>query len=230
MDSSAQAGITTTLNARTSILAAANPAFGRYNTRLRPTQNINLPAALLSRFDLLFLILDKPNQVDDHRLAEHVTHVHQYGKQPEVQNSRLMDADLMRHYISYARTWQPSVPREVADYIVNSYVDMRNKEENVYKDLQYTCARTLLSVIRMSTALARLRFSDVVEIGDVEEALRLIDVSKSSLIDEERADGGSNDPSAAIYRLIRERAMRANGQLQSIRWVFPWIVESLCFS
>ncbi|KAI9007723.1 putative DNA replication licensing factor Mcm7 [Hyaloraphidium curvatum] len=212
-----KAGITTSLNARTSILAAANPAYGRYNTRLRATQNINLPAALLSRFDLLFLILDKPNQVDDHRLAEHVTHVHQYGKQPEVANSRLMDADLMRHYISYARTWRPSVPREVADYIVNSYVDMRNKEDNVYKDLQYTCARTLLSIIRMSTALARLRFSDIVEVGDVEEALRLIDVSKSSLLDDDRLDGGASDPSAAIYKLIREKAMRADGQLRSIR-------------
>lgn len=62
-----KAGITTTLNARSSILAAANPQYGRYNPRMKPTDNINLPAALLSRFDLLFLLLDKPNMETDLR-------------------------------------------------------------------------------------------------------------------------------------------------------------------
>lgn len=71
-----KAGITTTLNARTSILAAANPLYGRYNPKISPVDNINLPAALLSRFDLLFLILDTPSRDDDERLAQHVTYVH----------------------------------------------------------------------------------------------------------------------------------------------------------
>ena len=57
----AKAGITTTLNTRTTVLAAANPAMGRYDARRSPTENINLPAALLSRFDLMWLILDKKN-------------------------------------------------------------------------------------------------------------------------------------------------------------------------
>lgn len=57
----AKAGITTTLNTRTTVLAAANPAMGRYDPRRSPTENINLPAALLSRFDLMWLILDKKN-------------------------------------------------------------------------------------------------------------------------------------------------------------------------
>ena len=79
-----KAGISTTLNARTSILAAANPLYGRYNTRLSPVDNINLPAALLSRFDVMFLILDKPSRDDDERLAQHVTHVHMYNRHPEL--------------------------------------------------------------------------------------------------------------------------------------------------
>lgn len=80
-----KAGISTTLNARTSILAAANPLYGRYNAKVSPVENINLPAALLSRFDLLFLILDKPNRDDDERLAQHVTHVHMFNTHPELE-------------------------------------------------------------------------------------------------------------------------------------------------
>ena len=72
----AKAGITTSLNARTSILAAANPLYGRYNPSLTPHENINLPAALLSRFDLIFLLLDRQNEELDEHLATHVTSVH----------------------------------------------------------------------------------------------------------------------------------------------------------
>lgn len=80
-----KAGISTTLNARTSVLAAANPLYGRYNPKVSPVENINLPAALLSRFDLLFLILDKPNWADDERLAQHVTYVHMHNTHPELE-------------------------------------------------------------------------------------------------------------------------------------------------
>src|ERR1700735_1451457 len=78
-----KAGITTTLNARTSILAAANPLYGRYNPRVSPVENINLPAALLSRFDVLFLMLDTPSRDADEELASHVTYVHMHNKHPE---------------------------------------------------------------------------------------------------------------------------------------------------
>ena len=78
-----KAGISTTLNARTSILAAANPLYGRYNPKISPVENINLPAALLSRFDLMFLILDKPSREDDERLAKHVTYVHMNNRHPQ---------------------------------------------------------------------------------------------------------------------------------------------------
>lgn len=90
-----KAGITTTLNARTSVLAAANPLFGRYNIKLSPVDNINLPAALLSRFDVMFLILDKPNRDDDERLAQHVTYVHMHNEHPELEYKPI-DPVLMR--------------------------------------------------------------------------------------------------------------------------------------
>eukprot|EP00842_Homolaphlyctis_polyrhiza_P001607 jgi/Hompol1/2447/HPOL_001523-RA len=92
-----KAGVNTTLNARTSILAAANPQYGRYNTRMKPTDNINLPAALLSRFDLLFLLLDKPSMDDDLRLAQHVTYVHKMLTHPKREDDvELIDLSLLK--------------------------------------------------------------------------------------------------------------------------------------
>ena len=90
-----KAGISTTLNARTSILAAANPLYGRYNPKISPVENINLPAALLSRFDLLFLILDKPTREDDEQLAMHVTHVHMHNMHPAL-DFEVLDPTLIR--------------------------------------------------------------------------------------------------------------------------------------
>ncbi|KAJ2992688.1 hypothetical protein NUW58_g2080 [Xylaria curta] len=79
-----KAGISTSLNARTSILAAANPIYGRYNPRISPVENINLPAALLSRFDILFLLLDTPTRESDAQLAKHVAYVHMHNKHPDL--------------------------------------------------------------------------------------------------------------------------------------------------
>lgn len=85
----------TSLNARCSILAAANPAYGRYNPRKSIEQNIQLPAALLSRFDLLWLIQDKPDADADLRLAQHITYVHQHCRQPPTHFTPI-DMKLMR--------------------------------------------------------------------------------------------------------------------------------------
>lgn len=90
-----KAGISTTLNARTSIIAAANPLYGRYNPKVSPVENINLPAALLSRFDLLFLILDKASRDEDERLAEHVTYVHMHSRHPELEHD-VVEPTVMR--------------------------------------------------------------------------------------------------------------------------------------
>ncbi|EED82471.1 predicted protein [Postia placenta Mad-698-R] len=200
-----KAGISTTLNARTSILAAANPLYGRYNPKLSPVENINLPAALLSRFDLLFLILDKPTRDDDERLAQHVTHVHMYNTHPELE-FQLVDPHLVRHYIALARQRRPTVPPEVSNYVVESYVRLRkvSKDEEMQKKSHtYTSARTLLGVLRLAQALCRLRFSDYVSQEDVDEALRLMEVSKVSLQeeDDEEREHDRSDVSK-IYRLI----------------------------
>lgn len=119
-----KAGITTSLNARTSILAAANPLYGRYNPKISPVENINLPAALLSRFDILFLILDTPNRESDEELGRHVTFVHMENRHPDMNFEPLTPSE-MRMYIAQARQKRPVIPKEVADYIVGAYVSMR---------------------------------------------------------------------------------------------------------
>ncbi|KAG6916652.1 hypothetical protein DXG01_005938 [Tephrocybe rancida] len=204
-----KAGISTTLNARTSILAAANPLYGRYNPKVSPVENINLPAALLSRFDLLFLILDKPSRDDDERLAQHVTYVHMHNHHPALEHD-VIDPLIMRHYIAFARTKRPTVPPRVSSYVVDSYVRLRKvgkEEEEQNKSHSYTSARTLLGILRLAQALARLRWADVVEREDVDEALRLMSCSKESLqedTDKEYEPDRSN--TSQIFRLIKSMA------------------------
>lgn len=209
-----KAGITTSLNARTSILAAANPLYGRYNPRISPVENINLPAALLSRFDILFLILDTPSRETDEELARHVTHVHMTNKHPEMindSNNPLFSPAEVRQYIAQARTWRPVVPKTISDYMVTAYVRLRQlhkRAENRKKPFTHVSPRTLLGILRLAQALARLRFSTEVVMEDVDEALRLMDVSKASLY--EVNGGGANDPrsrdhnpSSKIFHLLR---------------------------
>lgn len=207
-----KAGITTTLNARTSILAAANPLYGRYNPKISPVDNINLPAALLSRFDLLFLILDTPNRDDDERLAQHIAYVHMWSEHPPLDHDPVSPV-LMRHYIALARQKRPTVPKAVSDYVVGAYVQLRKQqkdEEEKNQFFTYTSARTLLGVLRLSQALARLRFADSVEIADVDEALRLMEVSKASLHEHEARAGGARDgdqtDTSKIFALIKQLA------------------------
>lgn len=202
----AKAGIMATLNARVSILAAANPAYGRYNIKKSAEANIQLPAALLSRFDILWLIRDKCDAENDLRLAQHVTYVHQHSVQPPTQFEPL-DGKIMSHYIAACKERQPMIPDSLTDYIVGQYVEMRRDARNNKGGINqtFTSARTLLAMLRLSTALARLRLSSVVIKEDVNEAMRLMEMSKQSLYDEQETSRRSK-PIDAIYSILREMA------------------------
>ena len=187
----AKAGIMTSLNARVSILAAANPAYGRYNPKKSIEQNIQLPAALLSRFDLLWLIQDRPDPDNDLRLAKHITYVHQNLCNPPPEDSEQvveepLDMKLVRKYVAVAKNKNPIIPEVLTDHLVNSYIQMRGESRNIgdasgVDSGLFTSARTLLALLRISSALAKIRLADVVEKADVDEALRLIAMSKESL-------------------------------------------------
>lgn len=197
-----KAGINTTLNARTSILAAANPLYGRYNPKLSPHENINLPAALLSRFDIMFLMLDRASEAGDEQLARHVTYVHQHNKQPSM-GFEPLDSQTIRQYISMARTFRPVVPKDVGAYVTQSYINMRResqKNEGSVRKFSHITPRTLLGILRLSQALARIRFVNTVTKDDVDEALRLIACSKLSM---DSTDYEVEDSTSMIMNHIR---------------------------
>ncbi|RYO98601.1 hypothetical protein DL766_000964 [Monosporascus sp. MC13-8B] len=224
-----KAGISTTLNARTSILAAANPIYGRYNPRISPVENINLPAALLSRFDILFLLLDTPTRESDAQLAKHVAYVHMHNKHPDLyaagasaepegaagrqEPSVVFTPHEVRAYVARARTYRPTVPESVTEYLTRTYVRMRGAQRRAEKrnrQFTHTTPRTLLGVVRLAQALARLRFAASVSRDDVDEALRLMEASKESLAAHESYAGfsgrRSQNAASRIYNLVKSLA------------------------
>lgn len=201
----AKAGITTTLNARAAVLAAANPAYGRYDARRSPTENIALPAALLSRFDLMWLILDRADPENDSALAAHVLHVHTHLTPPELGFVPVEPA-VLRAYIAKCKQFDPSVPEGLTEYLAAAYSELREEERAAAAPHSYTTARTLFAILRMAQAVARLRWSTVVRQGDVDEALRLMRMSKVSLYEDWR-EQRREDPVSAIYGLIRDLAV-----------------------
>lgn len=204
----AKAGITTTLNARTSILAAANPVYGRYNRSKTPHENINLPPSLLSRFDLIFILLDRPDADHDYKMATHITYVHQNRIHPKTE-TEIYDSDFLRGYIAYAKQFNPTISQDLHPHLIQKYCDKRQKidGEQAKTTYSYTTPRTLLAVIRLSQAMAKLRFSNEVNKHDIEEALRLMEESQRSIIDQTEdtnlfRQNAKRDPISQIYTLL----------------------------
>jgi DNA replication licensing factor MCM4 len=168
----------TTLNARTSILASANPIGSRYNPDLPVPQNIDLPPTLLSRFDLVYLMLDNADEKNDRRLAKHLLSLYLEDKpQSAPTNNDILPVEFLTLYISYARSKiQPVISQEAAQELVDCYVAMRALGQDVRAaDKRITATtRQLESMIRLSEAHAKMRLADTVTRDDVREANRLI--------------------------------------------------------
>ncbi|MCH90738.1 DNA replication licensing factor MCM3, partial [Trifolium medium] len=196
----AKAGIHASLNARCSVVAAANPIYGTYDRSLTPTKNIGLPDSLLSRFDLLFIVLDQMDPDIDRQISEHVLRMHRfrsaidggeaahdgsarYGREEEadtessvfVKYNRMLHGKktdrgrkrdtltikFLKKYIHYAKhRIQPDLTDEASDQIATAYAELRNANSNAKTGgtLPIT-ARTLETIIRLSTAHAKLKLS-----------------------------------------------------------------------
>ncbi|OCF45555.1 minichromosome maintenance protein 4 (cell division control protein 54) [Kwoniella heveanensis CBS 569] len=172
----AKAGIITTLNARTSILAAANPINSRYDPKLPIPANIDLPPTLISRFDLLYLVLDKVDEMNDRRLAQHLVGLYLEDR-PDTAGADIVPLETLTAYITYARAKiNPVLSEEASGKLVEAYVEMRKAgiDSRTQEKRITATTRQLESMIRLSEAHARMRFSDRVEVRDVAEAQRLI--------------------------------------------------------
>ncbi|MDI1489803.1 MAG: MCM DNA helicase complex subunit [Ramalina farinacea] len=173
----AKAGIITTLNARTSILASANPIGSKYNPNLPVPQNIDLPPTLLSRFDLVYLVLDRVDEQNDRRLARHLVGMYLEDTPQNASDEEILPVEFLTSYISYARTkCQPRISPAASEALVTAYVEMRKLGEDVRAAERRITATTrqLESMIRLAEAHAKMRLSDEVTAADVHEAVRLI--------------------------------------------------------
>ncbi|CAK79994.1 unnamed protein product (macronuclear) [Paramecium tetraurelia] len=211
----AKAGITTTLNARTSILAAANPLYGRYNKKQTPHQNINLPAALLSRFDLIFILLDEINHEADTKLASHIGRVHQ-NKYKENETQDLYSVEEITTFVALSKQYEPILTSDIHQYIADQYVERRKQTfDKTLDGYSYTTPRTLLAIIRLSQSIAKLQLADRVTQRDVEEAIRLMDISQESVRRAQQIDDTvqRKDKTAKLYELLSSLCNKNKGTI-----------------
>ncbi|XP_067273884.1 DNA replication licensing factor MCM3 [Pseudorasbora parva] len=237
----AKAGIHARLNARCSVLAAANPVYGRYNQYKTPMENIGLQDSLLSRFDLLFIMLDQMDPEQDREVSDHVLRIHRYRdpheqdgaalslggaidalatedpnvvqeEEEELQvyekhnpllhgskkKDRVLSKAFMRKYIHVAKALSPVLTQDAANHIAEEYSRLRNQEQ-LGSDIARTSpvtARTLETLIRLSTAHAKARMSKVVELVDTDVAVELVQFAYfKKVLEKERKrsrNGGQN--------------------------------------
>ena len=156
----AKAGVNLTLDAKTSILAAANPKFGNYDDSLALMDNINIPSPLLSRFDLIWLIKDKVSQIEDKAKADHI--LDGFTNKEADKTCRFTERELTA-FVNLAKKEQPVLDKGVRDEIIAIYQKLRQAS-----NMQFTVGiRQLEALIRLSMAHAKLKFKPIVDLDDV---------------------------------------------------------------
>jgi len=166
----AKGGIVATLNARTAILAAANPALGRYEPYRTVAENIALPVTILSRFDLIFVLRDVPEKELDTKMSEHILDLHKTGTVPV---EPPIQPDILRKYISYARNMKPVLTEEALQRLKDFYLTMRSASETEGTPIAIT-ARQLESLVRLAESRARVAFRKEILAEDAEAAISIM--------------------------------------------------------
>uniref|UniRef100_W5KR55 DNA replication licensing factor MCM3 n=1 Tax=Astyanax mexicanus TaxID=7994 RepID=W5KR55_ASTMX len=251
----AKAGIHARLNARCSVLAAANPVYGRYNQYKTPMENIGLQDSLLSRFDLLFIMLDQMDPEQDREISDHVLRMHRYRDPHEQEGAalalggtvdvlatddpdaaqeeegelqvyekhnhllhgnrrdRIVSKEFMRKYIHVAKAISPVLTQEAANHIAEEYARLRNQDQlgsDIARDniclkpsvninpTSPVTARTLETLIRLSTAHAKARMSKSVDLVDTEVAVELVQFAYfKKVLEKERKRARKGDQDSA---------------------------------
>ncbi|KAJ3513554.1 hypothetical protein NLJ89_g2886 [Agrocybe chaxingu] len=215
----AKAGITTVLNSRTSVLAAANPVFGRYDEGKSPGENIDFQTTILSRFDMIFIVRDEHNETRDKMIAKHVMNIHMNRQNVDGDEDGNavgeIDLDKMKGYIAYCKSkCAPRLSAEAQEMLSSHFVSLRKQVQQVERDNDERSSipitiRQLEAIIRISESLAKMTLTPAVLNHHVEEAIRLFKFSTMDAVSAGSADGLSrgelNDEMTRIERELRRR-------------------------
>lgn len=204
----AKAGITATLQCRCSMLAAANPKYGRFESTDTITNQIDLPPALMSRFDMIFVMTDKPNIKTDKDITEHILKAHRRGQVRSMKDDTVLegvdvdkimgqtddirpyyDMETLRKYVAYSKRIVPVMTDEAAEIIEGSYLKIRKMGEGENASVPIT-ARQLEGYVRLSEASARMRLSRVVTDVDANRAVDMVEDYLEKIVS---SDGGQWD-------------------------------------
>ncbi|XP_013138015.1 PREDICTED: DNA replication licensing factor Mcm6 [Papilio polytes] len=175
----AKAGVRATLNARTSILAAANPVGGRYDRAKSLQQNVALSAPIMSRFDLFFILIDESSEMVDYAIARKIVDLH--CNKEETYDCVYSREDLLR-YIAFARSFKPFITEEAGKLLVEYYTVLRGRDAGgagagAGAGAWRITVRQLESLVRLAEAVAKLHCSGAVTEHHVHEAYRLLNKS-----------------------------------------------------
>ncbi|KAH0498160.1 hypothetical protein TgHK011_005430 [Trichoderma gracile] len=209
----AKAGITTILNARTSVLAAANPIFGRYDDMKTPGENIDFQTTILSRFDMIFIVKDEHTREKDERMAKHVMGIHMDGRGAEDVAESEIPIQKMRRYITYCKTrCAPRLSPEAAEKLSSHFVSIRRQvhaaeiEANTRSSIPIT-VRQLEAIVRITESLAKLTLSPIATEAHVDEAIRLFLCSTMDAVNQ-GSNQGSREMNDEVSRLEAELKRR----------------------
>ncbi len=216
----AKAGIIATFNARAAVLAAANPKYGRFDAHAYPVEQFDIPPTLLSRFDLIFPIMDTMDEDQDKRIAKHILMQHEAAgaiiadlKGYEQVEKPPVDGELLRKYIAYARkNVLPRLSEEAADRIETYYVELRRI--GAKQGAVPITPRQIEGLIRMAEASAKTRLADVVTLVDADRAIALAEFMLKTLAVDK---GGRRDIDTLMTGMPREKIDKINTMINIIR-------------
>ncbi|KAH7188990.1 MCM2/3/5 family-domain-containing protein [Fusarium flagelliforme] len=209
----AKAGITTILNARTSVLAAANPIFGRYDDMKTPGENIDFQTTILSRFDMIYIVKDEHSREKDETMAKHVLGIQMNGRGADDMTESEIPIDKMRRYITYCKTrCAPRLSTEAAEKLSSHFVSIRRQvhaaemEANTRSSIPIT-VRQLEAIVRITESLAKLTLSPIATESHVDEAIRLFLCSTMDAVNQ-GSNQGSRELNDEVNRLEAELKRR----------------------
>ncbi len=227
----AKAGITATLQCRCSLLAAANPKEGRFDTESEwnISEQINLPPALISRFDLIFVLTDVPDEVRDRQITQFILKVHRRGQALQYKDQEVLDGvdlkeirdmtsdikpyfsiDFLRKYVAYSKRITPVMTAKASSLIEEAYMTIRMSGKDK-KTIPIT-ARQLEAYVRLSEASAKMRLSHFVEEQDARRAIELVEYYLSKMAGD---SGGSLDVDKIMNSQSSKQRMKT-GQIMGI--------------